>query len=99
MFRGLFTGGLISDEITGRDDHSRGSTPATAWEWGSTTSTVGWPTATAAARRRSAPAPSTSPSLDLSLALNANVLPPDPDAEVLVDALLPILMESWGLSN
>ena len=39
------------------------------------------------------------PDLDLSLAVNANVLPPDPDAQELVDALIPIVMESWGLSN
>ena len=39
------------------------------------------------------------PELDLSIAVNANVLPPDPDAQELVDALIPIVVESWGLSN
>ena len=39
------------------------------------------------------------PELDLTLAANANVLPPDPDMDELIDVLLPIVMESWGLGG
>ena len=39
------------------------------------------------------------PELDLSLAASANLLHPDPDMDVLFEALLPIMMESWELPN
>ena len=39
------------------------------------------------------------PDLDLTLAASANLLHPDPDMDELFEALLPIVMESWGLSN
>ena len=39
------------------------------------------------------------PELDLTMAASANLLHPDPDMDVLFEALLPIVMESWGLSR
>ena len=39
------------------------------------------------------------PGIDLTLAGSANLLPPDPDMDELFETLLPIVMESWGLSN
>ena len=39
------------------------------------------------------------PDLDVTLAASANLLHPDPDMDEMFEALLPIVMESWGLSS
>ena len=98
MFRGLFTGGLISDasltEMT-----SAGVNPG--YGLGVGIDDIGGLLAyshgggTPAFRTRALYIPE----LDLTLAATANVLPPDPDMDEFIDALLPIVMESWGLAG
>ena len=98
MFRGLFTGGLISDESLA-EMTSPGVNPGYGLGLGigefDGLLVYSHGGGTPAFRTRSLYLPE----LDLSIAVNANVLPPDPDAQELVDTLLPIVMESWGLSN
>ena len=36
------------------------------------------------------------PDLDLAIAASGNLLGPDPDIGAFIDALVPIVMESWG---
>ncbi|MCY4136618.1 MAG: serine hydrolase [bacterium] len=98
MFRGLFKGGLISDESL-----AEMTTPSVNPGYGLGLGigeidgllVYSHGGGTPAFRTRSL----YFPELDLSLAVNANVLPPNPDAQELVDALIPVVMESWGLSN
>ena len=98
MFRGLFKGGLVSDESL-----AEMTTPSVNPGYGLGLGigeidgllVYSHGGGTPAFRTRSL----YFPELDLSLAVNANVLPPNPDAQELVDALIPIVMESWGLSN
>ena len=98
MFRGLFTGGLISDESL-----SEMTTAGVNSGYGlgvgidDIGGLLGYSHGggTPAFRTRALYIPE----FDLTLAANANVLPPDPDMGDLMDILLPIVMESWGLSN
>lgn len=98
MFRGLFTGGLISDESL-TEMTSAGVNPG--YGLGVGIDDIGGLLAyshgggTPAFRTRALYIPE----LDLTLAATANVLPPDPDMDEFIDALLPILMESWGLAG
>ena len=39
------------------------------------------------------------PDLDLAIAASGNLLGPDPDIGAFIDALVPIVMESWGLPS
>ena len=98
MFRGLFTGGLISDESLA-EMTSAGVNPG--YGLGVGIDDIGGRLAyshgggTPAFRTRALYIPE----LDLTLAATANVLPPDPDMDEFIDALLPIVMESWGLAS
>lgn len=98
MFRGLFTGGLISDESL-TEMTSAGVNPG--YGLGVGIDDIGGLLAyshgggTPAFRTRALYIPE----LDLTLAATANVLPPDPDMGEFIDALLPIVMESWGLAG
>ncbi|MCY3633311.1 MAG: serine hydrolase [bacterium] len=98
MIRGLFTGGLISDESL-----AEMTAPGVNPGYGLGVGIGDFDGLLVYSHGGGTPAFRTRalyfPDLDLSLAVNANVLPPDPDAQELVDALLPIVMESWGLSN
>ncbi|MYB73113.1 MAG: beta-lactamase family protein [Acidimicrobiia bacterium] len=98
MFRGLFKGGLISNESLA-EMTTPGVNPGYGLGLGiddiDGLLVYSHGGGTPAFRTRSL----YFPELDLSLAVNANVLPPNPDAQELVDALIPIVMESWGLSN
>ena len=98
MFRGLFTGGLISDESLA-EMTAPGVNPGYGLGVGiddiDGRLVYSHGGGTPAFRTRAL----YFPELELSLAVNANVLPPDPDAQELVDTLLPIVMESWGLGG
>ncbi len=98
MFRGLFTGGLISEESLA-EMTAAGVNPGYGLGVGidDIDGLLGYSHGggTPAFRTRVLYIPD----LDLTLAANANVLPPDPDMGELMDVLLPIVMESWGLSN
>ncbi|MDE0115778.1 MAG: serine hydrolase [bacterium] len=98
LFRGLFTGGLLSEDSLAEMTAS-GVNPGyglgvgiddidgrLAYSHGG---------GTPAFRTRALYIPE----LDLALAANANVLPPDPDIQELVDVLLPIVIQSWGLNS
>ncbi|WP_419847318.1 serine hydrolase [Candidatus Poriferisocius sp.] len=97
MFRGLFTGGVISDESL-TEMTTAGVNPG--YGLGVGIDDIGGRLAyshgggTPAFRTRALYIPE----LDLALAATTNVLPPDPDLQEFVDALLPIVMESWGLN-
>ena len=97
MFRGLFAGGLISDESLA-EMTSGGVNPG--YGLGVGIDDIGGRLAyshgggTPAFRTRALYIPE----LDLALAATANVLPPNPDLQEFVDALLPIVMESWRLN-
>ena len=96
MFRGLFTGGLISDESLA-EMTSPGVNPG----YGLGVGIDDIDGLLAYSHGGGTPAFRTRvvyfPELDLTLAANANVLPPDPDLQELVDVLIPIVMDSWGL--
>ena len=98
MFRGLFTAGLISDELL-TEMTSAGVNPG--YGLGVGIDDIGGLLAyshgggTPAFRTRALYIPE----LDLTLAATANVLPPDPDMGEFIDVLLPIVMESWGLGG
>lgn len=98
MFRGLFAGGLISDESLA-EMTAPGVNPGYGLGVGigdiDGLLVYSHGGGTPAFRTRALYLPE----LDLSLAVNVNVLPPDPDAQELVDALILIVTESWGLSN
>ena len=98
MLRGLFAGGLISDESL-----AEMTAPGVNPGYGLGVGIEDIDGRLAYSHGGGTPAFRTRalylPEMDLSLAVNANVLPPDPEAQVLVDALLPIVMESWGLSD
>ncbi len=98
MFRGLFTGGLISDESLA-EMTSAGVNPGYGLGVGidDIGGLLGYSHGggTPAFRTRALYIPE----LDLTLAATANVLPPNPDMNEFVDALLPIVMESWGLAG
>lgn len=98
LFRGLFTGGLISNESL-----AEMTTPGVSPGYGlgveignfAGLETYGHAGGTPAFRTRVVYIPE----LDLALAANANVLPPDPEIQELVDVLLRIVVESWGLNG
>ena len=98
MFRGLFAGGLISDESL-----AQMTAPGINSTYGLGVGIDDIDGLLAYSHGGGTPAFRTRvvyfPELDLTLAANANVLPPEPDMGELMDVLLPIVMESWGLSN
>ncbi|MCY4036893.1 MAG: serine hydrolase, partial [bacterium] len=98
MFRGLFTGGLVSDEAL-----AEMTAPGVNPDYGLGVGIGNIDGRMVYSHGGGTPAFRTRalyfPELDLSLAVNVNVLPPDPDAPELVEALLPIVMESWGLQS
>jgi len=98
MFRGLFTGGLISDESL-----AEMTSPGVNSGYGLGVGIDDFDGQLAYGHGGGTPAFRTRviyfPELDLTLAANANVLPPDPDVQTLVDALIPIVMEGWGLTS
>ena len=98
LFRGLFTGGLVSDEAL-----AEMTTPGvnSGYGLGVGIDVVGGQNALS--HGGGIPAFRSKalyfPDLDLSLAVSSNVLPPDPDIDDLVEALTLIVMESWGLPS
>ena len=98
MFRGLFTGDLISDESLA-EMTSPGVNPG----YGLGVGIDNIDGLLAYSHGGGTPAFRTRvvyfPELDLTLAANANVLPPDPDVQELVDVLIQIVKESWGLTS
>ncbi|MCY4273608.1 MAG: serine hydrolase [bacterium] len=98
MFRGLFTRGLVSDEAL-----AEMTAPGVNPDYGLGVGIGNIDGRMVYSHGGGTPAFRTRalyfPELDLSLAVNVNVLPPDPDAPELVEALLPIVMESWGLQS
>ena len=98
MFRGLFAGGLISDESL-----AQMTAPGINSTYGLGVGIDDIDGLLAYSHGGGTPAFRTRvvyfPELDLTLAANANVLPPEPDMGELMDVLLPMVMESWELSN
>lgn len=98
LFRGLFAGGLLSDESLAEmttPTVNRGYGLGVGLGEADGQSYLSHGGGVPGFRSRVA----YFPELDLTLAGSANLLPPDPDMDELFETLLPIVMESWGLSN
>jgi len=98
LFRGLFAGGLISDESL-----AQMTTPSVNPGYGLGVGIDDIGGLQAYSHGGGTPAFRTRvvylPDWDLTLAANANVLPPDPDMNELMDALIPIAASSWELAG
>ena len=97
LFRGLFAGGLISDASL-----AEMTTPGVSPDYGLGVEIGSFEGQDTYSHLGGTPAFRTLavyvPAWDLALAATANVLPADPEIHELVDALLRIVVESWGLN-
>ena len=98
LFRGLFAGGLLSDDAL-----AAMTTPSVNPGYGLGVGLGEEDGLSVLSHGGGVPGFRSSvayfPEINLTVAGSANLLHPDPDMDKLFEALLPIVMESWGLSS